>query len=214
MPGKMPESGGREPRAGGAESSDREGRIVARASGVAAAVAVASIGLAYVAAQAGLGDAGTATDGVARSDRGTRVAAHVPEVDSPVVATEPGLGTVLVQPHLVEPERAPIPVAREGHGAGAAPSEPGGDGGPAVSDAPPADDASPPAAGDPEPVREDGWVEWRRWWDAQRDSWAEILHELSRELDAGSEGSSIEQVDWSDDRWRDRLQDRQSSRDR
>ncbi|MFW2513410.1 hypothetical protein ACNI3K_12905 [Demequina sp. SO4-13] len=195
MPGDSPDRRALEPRAIVADSTDREARFVARAAAVAAAVALASIGLAYVAAQAGIDGSDQRATGVAQGDRATRASASVPEVDSPAVEAESTVDTVQVEPRPVDP--APMGHAMS-RNAGTAGSDARTDR--SAADAPGADGPPPPPGQhdvpDGEPER--GGREWRQWWDSHQDAWADSWSQLTWELDLDTAEASIQQFDWTD----------------
>lgn len=183
-------------RAEPVDPADPVSRLLSRASTIAAAVALVSLGLAYVASHAGWAGDTTLAGGVAEPDAGRQMMPFVPAVLSPEVAPASFTVEVTVRPDPVAPA-APVPVpvsdAQSRDHTGREQLSPPHDAtGEPAPDGPPAPDSPRDRDRDRDPGRgpdaDDGWDDWRDWWNAQSDEWdrawrAALEREWSR--DAG-----------------------------
>lgn len=184
----------REPRTAGTDSSERITKLLARASGVAAAVAIACLGLALVASQAGFtGGVSLATDPDPQG--GKRLAPTVPAVSSPVLGWGSAEAGVVVEPDppappVVERAASSVTVALK------APQEALPDGEPRPAVHPVEEDTSAPEAAPapvtdretpqvPVPAQPDEPAEepqtpdaWWDWWEEQGEQLTEALNEM------------------------------------
>lgn len=168
--------------------------MLGRAAGVAAGVAMASLGLAYVAAQAGVADVTPlASDGEVPL-AGRHLTPTVPAVLSPELAPDAVSTNVIVQPDPVAPPSAPVRTSDSvDMPEPAAEDQSPGRG--ATRDERPSDEPVEPGSDEGRDSR-DGWSDLREWWESQSAEWDEAWREaLSSEWSSDEGRSSFDEGD-------------------